>query len=507
MSEEAQRRAEAAAGAARARHPLGRWRHLPTALAAATALLELSCLGGLVLPDTPGYLRHTYASGANVRFNVREPLYPLLLDLFCLLLPPGWRMGALVVLQQAAVAAIPWMVQRSCEWLGAPRAGFAAALLAALYLPLSLAAQVALTDALFSALFAATALLACRAVATGRCAAFAAAGAMAAAAMAQRSSGVALAAAGLVALAFTRPRAHVRAILAFAAAFAGVLGLVCLKNRLDYGAFNLVQGAGIHFYCRVAVVERALPDTPEAHRLRRLASEAGFASPLFPQAGWRLHTQLVEREKLSHEKADELLLQVAKQALLSNPWRTLKLTWRSMRRAVQPADGTHYALGGVLRPSDGARAERKVEEAWERSPTALATTHRLLPDYPPRAQDDDPRYGLLAAWGRHSRFWCGSWILHALLLLGLLGLYRRDAALVFLSGAAFAQLAATAFGEAPWVGHLDPAVPLLFSAFAIALCPRRTTSSEEAARDLPGTGQLRRAGSRGLGHRTSSGGA
>jgi len=443
------------------------WRHLPTALAAGAALLELSCLGGVCYPDTPSYVAHTLHAEQNIRFNVREPAYPLLLDLLFLLFPAPWRMAALVVLQQAAVATIPWMVLRCGERLAAPRAGFAAALAAALYAPLSFSAQGALSDALFAVGFVATAFLVCRALALGRAVSWLPAGAMAAIAMAQRSSGIALAAGVVVALLLTAPRRHARSLATFLAAFAATIGLVCLKNRLDFGSFHLVQGAGIHLFCRVAVVERELPDTPEARRIEEVARAAGLGTPLFDQAGWRLHGLLQEREKLTREAADELLYAASTQAMLSDPWRAVRLTWGSMSRAVARADAVSQSLGGILRPRDYSRLQGVIAEAWERSPIRLGIARRLLPDYPPRAADDDPRYRWLAAWGRASRIWGGAWILHALLLLGVLGLVHRDAALVFLTGAPFAHLTATAIGDRPWTGHFDAVAPLFLLALAV----------------------------------------
>jgi hypothetical protein len=393
------------------------------------------------------------------------------------------------VLQQAAVATIPWMVQRSGEWLRAPRAGFAAALLVALYAPLSLSAQVALSDALFAVLVAATALCFCRALASGRTRAFVVAGALAGIALAQRSSGAALLAAGIVALLLTRPRAHLRPCLAFSAAFATVVGLAGLKNRFDYGSFNVVQGTGIHLFCRVGAVDRRLPDTPEARWLLATARKHGMTNLFGSQAGWRLDALLIEKEKLSPAEADAVLEVVARQALLADPWRTTQRTWKSMTRAVSPDDPVRYELSSALRRSAVARLEPRIAALWDHHPEALASARALLPSYPPHAADDDPRFSFLETWARSSRCWCGSWILFALLLLGLFGLVRRDAAQVFLAGAAFAQLAASALGDAPFAGHFDPVAPLFLLSTASALTAIR--HSMRAARSAPRISSIR----------------
>ena len=445
-----------------------RWRIVPLLIALVAAALELSCLGGLYFPDTTAYLSHTFAARQALEWPTFNPAYPLLLDALILLVPAAARMAVLVVLQQACVVAIPWLTLRCGELLGRPRLGFLAALLAALHAPLSLFAQTAMSDSLFAFLVAATGYWFVRAVVTRGAGAAWLAGALAVGAVAQRSSGVALIAAAVVALLLTRPRAHAPLLLRFLGGAALMLAAVLGKNYVDYDRITLVEGRGIHLFCRVAARERAFPDTPETERLTALARRDGRESLLVPQAGWRLHTLLVEQEGLAREAADALLETAALQALRADPWRSVVLTIEAMAKNVARTDAASYTLHSVWDHAAWQRFEARTERLWANYRDRLELGRRLLPAYPPRAAAEDARVQLLMLWSRHARDWCGSWILIALLACGALGLLRRDAALVFCAGLPFAQVAASAIGEIPFAGHFDPVVPATWLALLLA---------------------------------------
>jgi hypothetical protein len=152
-----------------------------------------------------------------------------------------------------------------------------------------------------------------------------------------------------------------------------------------------------------------------------------------------------------------------------------------MERAVGRVDPVHYALDDALRPDGFALRDRDESFAAGHPAAHYEHMRALLPSYPPRATQDDLRFGVIQWWSRASRAWCGAWILYALLALGLLGVIQRDAALVFLTGAAFAQLAASALGDKPWPGHFDPVAPLFLAALAIAARTRRSESAATSA--------------------------
>ncbi|MBL8840033.1 MAG: hypothetical protein JNL90_00710 [Planctomycetes bacterium] len=457
-----------------------RWRIVPLLIALLAAALELSCLGGLYFPDTTAYLGHTFASRLALRWPTFNPAYPLLLDALIVALPAAARMAVLVVLQQACVAAIPWLTLRCGELLGRPRVGFVAALLTALHAPLSLFAQTAMSDSLFAFLVAASSYWFVRALAARRASGGGdasgasgggsawLAGALAVGAVAQRSSGVALLAAAVVALLLSRPRAHAPLLLRYLAGAALMLAAVLAKNFVDYGRVTLVEGRGIHLFCRVAARERAFPPTPEVERLEALARRNGHESLAFPQAGWRLHALLIEQERLDPDSADALLETAALQALRVDPRRSFALTIDSMVQNVAREDAASYTIRSVWERAEWERFEARTERLWAGYLDRVELGRRLLPPYPPRAAADDARVRLLQLWSRHARAWCGGWLLLALLACGAIGLWRRDPALLFCAGLPFAQVAASAIGEIPFAGHFDPVVPATWLALLLA---------------------------------------
>ncbi len=468
------------------------WRLLPCALAVAAALLEVTTLGRMFFPDTAAFVVHGWHAGYDVVFPTFNPGYPLLLDLLFLLLPAGARMTALVVLQQACVALIPWFVLRSGERLGRPRVGFVAALLCALHAPLSLFAQSAQTDSLFAFVVAWSGFAFVRALTdpAGRGGAWA--GALAAAAMALRSSGIAIVAAVAVALLLSHPWRQRRLLGRFALGFAVFFGLILAKNRFDYGRATLVDGDGIHLFCRVAAVERELPRTPEVERLERVAAAGGQPSLFVPQAGWRIHRLLQQQEKLAATAADDLLREVALSALAADPWRSTALTVQSMVRAVGPGDVLGYTIGSSVDAESDSRHRKRTIATWSTSPERMERALALLPPSAPSAEPGSRAVALLSRWARLSRRGGGAWLLVALVAAGVVGLLRRDAALLFCAGLPVAQLAASAIGEVPFVGHLDPVVPatwlaLLLAAVAFAPHQMRTRLSSASHIASPGS--------------------
>lgn len=466
-----------AAGGGERRLAIG-WRLLPLLIAVALAALELSCLGGVFHPDTAAFLTHTWHARLNLSFPTFNPAYPLLLDLLCLVLPAGARMAALVVLQQACVVAIPWLVLRSGERLGRPRAGVGAALLTALHAPLSLFAQSALSDSLFAFLLALAGYAFVRAWTRSLRREWWLAGALAAGAMALRSSGVALLAAAAVALlagALVRrePRLLRFSLLHFSLGFASMLALVLAKNRYDFGRATLVDGDGIHLFCRAAALEGRFPPTPEVARLERVAAAGGLPSLFVPQAGWRLHQLLLEHEKLSATDADDLLATAARQALLLDPWRSARLTLASMVTAVRPANALGYTIGSGLDAESARRHAERTRATWSASPERFAKALALLPPYPPDLRRTDLRARLIAGLAHGARAWGGAWVLVALLGAGVIGLLRRDPPLLFFAGLPIAQLAASAIGEVPFAGHFDPVVPATWLTLALAVAALR----------------------------------
>ncbi len=444
------------------------WRFLPVVVALLAASFELFWLGGLFFPDSAAFLTHTWHAHFNLRFATFNPAYPLLLDALCFAVPSGARMATLVVLQQLAVASIPWLVLRCGEQLERPRIGFVAAMLTALHAPLSLFAQSAQSDSLFAFLIALTSYWVVRAMTTRRPGAAWLAGALAIGAVAQRSSGVALIAAIGVAVLLTHPRRDAPLLGRFLCGAALMLGLVLTRNRLDFGSFALVKGSGIHLFCRVAGLERELPDTLEARQLEALGRASGMPSLFVGQAGWRLHQLLLEHEQLTPEQADQRLGVVAMQALAADPWRSARLTVDSMITSVGRCDPAQYTIGATWTLDAFARFEAKSASTWSASPERFAKALELLPPYAPRSIDEGRSVRLLRAWSRLSRAWCGGWILIALFASGLIGLVRRDRALLFCAGLPFAQLAASAIGDIPFPGHFDPVVPITWLALLLA---------------------------------------
>lgn len=471
-----------------------RWRVVPLLIALLAAALELACLGGLYFPDTTAYLTHTFAARQALSWPTFNPAYPLLLDALIVAVPAAARMAVLVVLQQACVAAIPWLTLRCGELLGRPRLGFVAALLTALHAPLSLFAQTAMSDSLFAFLVAASSYWFVRALATrsaggagdasgggGGASSAWLAGALAVGAVAQRSSGIALLAAAVVALLLSRPRAHAPLLLRFLAGAALMLAAVLAKNWIDYERVTLVEGRGIHLFCRVAARERVFPRTPEVERLEALARRDGRESLAFPQAGWRLHTLLVKQEQLAPEAADALLETAALQAMRVDPWRSIALTVDAMARNVARVDAASYTILSVWDRAAWERFEARTERIWANHRDRVERGRGLLPPYPPRASTDAAPVQLLQLWSRHARDWCGGWLLIALLVCGVVGLLQRDAVLLFCAGLPFAQVAASAIGEIPFAGHFDPVVPATW--LALLLASARLVESMRGRRD------------------------
>jgi hypothetical protein len=457
------------------RPPRRAWRWIPVAIAAVAALVELSCMGGVYFHDTTSFLTAAAAARGAIRFNLVNPGYPFLLELLCGSVPAAARMPALVVIQQLAIVVVPWLVLRAGEAVGRPTAGFVASLATSLYAPLSLFAHVALSDSLFAACFVATACGLCEAVgAPGRVPArrattWVVSGVLAALTIALRSSGVALVAAAAVAALLTRPRAHLGGLVLFAVGFAATLGLVLARNHARFESWRLVQGGGIHLFCRVAVTDGVVADTADARELASVAQRHGLDSLLVEQSGWTLHA-LLRRDGRSDEEADALLEKVAWQTLAEQPWRSVRNTWRSMAQAVARVDPLLYVLDGTLRPARFAAWDADPKLAAGHAPDHFKRMRSLLPPYAPIAADDDPRFDWIESWSRRSRAWCGEWLLWALLAIGLLGLVRRDTALVLLAGAPFAQLAASAIGDRPSPVHFDPAAPVAMLAITVAVC-------------------------------------
>lgn len=467
------------------------WRLLPPTLAVAAALLEFTTLGRMFFPDTAAFVVHGWHAGFNIGFPTVNPAYPLLLDLLCLLLPVGARMTGLVVLQHAGVALIPWLVLRCGERLGRPRSGLLAALLVALHAPLSLFAQSAQTDSLFAFLLAWSTFEFVRALTDPDRRGGWRAGALAAGAMALRSSGIALVAAGLVALLVSHPWRERRLLLKFSFGFAVAFALVLTKNRFDYGRATLVDGDGIHFFCRVAGVERSLPRTPEVERLERAAAAGGMPSLFVPQAGWALHRLLQQHEYLSGTAADDLLREVALSALFADPWHSTTLTLQSMVRAVGPADVLNYTIGSSVDAASDQRHRERTRAAWSASPERMELALALLPPSTPSAEPGSRAVALLSHWAQASRRGGGAWVLVALVVAGLIGLVRRDPALLFCSGLPVAQLAASALGEVPFVGHFDPVVPATWLALLLAgaaLFPHQMRTRFSSASHIPSPG-------------------
>lgn len=337
-----------------------------------------------------------------------------------------------------------------------------------------------MSDSLFAFLLALTGFWFVRALRSGSASHGWLAGALAAGAMAQRSSGVALVAAAVVALLCTGPRRHLRLLLHFLGGFLAMLLLVLTRNNLEYGRFTMVDGDGIHLFCRVAAVEKRLADTPEAHRIERLARENGVDVFAVSQAGWRLHRLLREKEGLSQRQADELLGCVARQALWLDPWRSVKLTVGSMVSALERRNPVNYVLNGCISPATFAANHRRAVEAWSASLDRFAVAEALLPAYPPRADEGDSRVRFVRAWARASRQWTGAWVLVGLLVVGVTGLVRRAAATIFFAGLPIAPLAASGIGEIPFPGHFDAVVPATWLALLRALpraFPPRLTRS------------------------------
>jgi hypothetical protein len=446
---------------------------LPIYLAAVVAIAEVATYGGLFFPDTVQFLRHTWSAGFAHKpyFNVIPPGYPLVLDAVASLAQPRDRMLLLILLQQGTVIAGAWLVLRIGELLEWPRAAWFGALATVLYLPLGLFAQTAQTETLFVFWYLLALYFAVRGAASASPRAWLASGCFAAIAMAQRTVGVAIPVAILGALWLSRSpnrnpavwKDRGRHTAAFLAGLFITLASFVGANYAHFGRMDLVAGTGIHLFGRVAQIEKTAPDTPEIRQLRQVASAAGLRTIFFENAGWALARELSQRTGMSDWQADALLRRAALETFLSDVPRTVWLTLRTMDNTVKREDSEWQDFWGGLRPETYPQFLETSVGSWKAWEQEYRKMESLLPGYSPRGHLGSWAFPVFGAW-LHGSQWLarGQWNLVAMILVGVLGLLRRDFATLLLAGVPFGLLAAACLGDQPLGRYWEVALPAFF---------------------------------------------
>jgi hypothetical protein len=453
------------------------FRRSPVLFAALVALVQVLSLGGLYYPDTTQFLRHTfYANEIYKPFdNYVSPAYPLFLDAICLVDPPWLRMCFVVAIQQATVVANVYMTSRIGEMLGRPWVGWCAAWLTALYLPIGLFAQTAQTESLYIFYVVFAAFLLVKGTVQGSTVIVLGSGAMAAMALAQRSVGISVAASVLAATWLARGNRRLWITACFLSSFLAVIGAFVVKNHYQYGRTNLVAGTGIHLFGRVAMVDRSLPDTPQAREILEVGREAGLASVLFDNAGWILFDHMTQAQGRPGTEADDLLRTVALQTFAADPLRTARMTIWSMGKIVE----TTWPIGAHLwcfRPEDYPWKREEIERY-------LGRMRDVLPMYPPQAKLGDWPFDLMSWWEAIVRHWRGEWILIAMFVACVAGLLLRDRWILLFSLLSISQIAASAMGDQPVPRYLEPSmIPFFLATLLLASEAQRRLRSRGEAR-------------------------
>lgn len=454
-----------------------RLRYLPLVLACIAVLLHVLNHPGLYVPDTTNYLREGMAVGSPTLYPIIPPAYPAILDLICFFIPVHSRMLALVVLQQLCTVWMIWLSVRIGELMGRPGLGLVAGVVLALYLPFYSFAQISQTESIFIFFSMASCFFVIRGLTQARSLDFAWAGLFAGLAIAQRSVGMAIPIALVVACLTGRTRQPFVRIMLFLGVVTLTLTSFVAKNKFYHGTAILSGGTGLHMFGRIAVVDKRLPNTPEAQLIKEVSARHGAPDPLFKNAGWRLQAWLVE-EGLNNAQANRLLKTISLQVHLMAPMASLKNTFNSIASMVQWDNPIGYILWGGLRPEQFEEHVAGSDDTWKAEPMTLQAMRSQLPPYPGQARFGNWVYTFLESWGALSILPRGVWVIPAMLLAWLFGALWRQPAILFLAGLPFIQIFGTAMGELPMARHWDSCVPafvlgmLLVACEAVARCRR-----------------------------------
>lgn len=444
-------------------------RSVPIALAVLGAALHLLNHPGLYYPDTTNFLREGWMVGQRTEYPVIPPAFTLILDLLCALVPRTARMPTLVVIQQASLVTSVWLVLRIMEVAGRPRLGVVASSLVALYLPLYSYAQTSQSESFFVLFSLACTYATVRSWAGIGSRSSLAAGVLAGLTVAQRTLGSAIVGAIALTLAVGRIAEKTRFLRRFSAGFAAIVLIFIANNVVHHHAPRLVGGTGLHMFGRIAVVDRCLPDTVEARRVQEIAQRHGMTDVLISMAGWRLHPILAWDEGLGPAPADRLLLRVSLQCWMERPLSMTWHTWDAMRQMTAWESARGYLLWGGLRPDGFEQHAAFSEDAWKWDPETL---HRLRAELAPYRSPEllgSWAYDVLEEWSDASASLVrGPWVIPALVLTLLVGLWRRHAIVLLTSSAAMGQLVAAALGDAPFPRYWDPAVPFFMMSTVLA---------------------------------------
>jgi hypothetical protein len=446
-----------------------RARSLPLIAAFLAALFYVLTHGGLYYPDMTNALREGMVLGLPTAYPVMPPAHTLILDSICLLVRPPLRMVVLVVLQQAAVVGSVWCVLTIVESANYPRLAIVAASMVALYAQLYAFAQTSQSEVLFVLFALAAARLTIRSWspnATRTSALLAGAGV--GLAMAQRSVGVALVPAIALAIAAGRVEGKGRLAARLSAGFVLVLALFVASNRVVHGFTGLTGGSGIHLFGRLATVDKRLPVSDAARQLLDIAHRHGIENVFIPQAGWRLHPVLAWREGLGPVAADALLRKVVLQAWLAAPVQTVRDTLRAMALIAARARSSGRVTLGGLGPDGFVRHLRIADDIWATELPVLMRFRNQFPPYPPPETFGPKVYPVFQAWSDASTVLRGAWVIPAMMVAILIGLWQRERVVLLTGTTAFALLAAAAAGDTPVTRHWHVAVPFFVMSIVLA---------------------------------------
>jgi hypothetical protein len=415
-------------------------------------------------------LREGVVLGLPTAYPVMPPAHTLILDSICLLVRPSLRMVVLVLLQQAAVVGSVWCVLTIVESANYPRLAIVAASIVALYAPLYGFAQTSQSEVLFVLFALAAARLTIRSWspnATRTSALLAGAGV--GLAMAQRSVGVALVPAIALAIAAGRVEGKGRLAARLSAGLVLVLALFVARNRVVHGFTGLTGGSGLHLFQRLAAVDHRLPDSDAARQLLDIAHRQGIENVfIIPQAGWQLHSVLAWREGLGPVAADALLRKVVVQAWLAEPVHAVRDTLRAMALiAAQAPSSGRVTLGG-LGPDGFARHLRITDDIWATELAVLMRARNQFPPYPPPETFGPKVQRVFEAWSDASTVLRGTWVVPAMMVAILIGLWQRERVVLLTGTTAFALLAAAAAGDRPVTRFWHVAVPFFVMSIVLA---------------------------------------
>lgn len=477
-------------------------RRLPVLLAALIAIVFVQNGPGLFVPDTINFLREGLG-GNETLYPVIPPAFPLILDGICFFVPRPARMFVLVLLQQIGTVFAVWCTVRIAATAGRPWLTAVAGTVVATYVPLYCFAQTSQSESFYIAFSMASCWLAVRGWTRDCTRDFAWSGLLAGVAIAQRTVGYAIPAAVLLALLIGRTRRRLPRAALFLAGMVAVLGCFVAKNWLHHGHPIVVGGRGLHLFGRVAMVDKWLPDTPEAQRVREVSAKNGFPDPLFQNAGWRLQGWLQWGEGMPPRETDALLTKVAMQVHLTRPVQSLALTLREMANMARVADPMSHVLWNGLRPEHFAAHVKITDDVWGFDPEKLSATRARLTPYPGRPVLGERVYDVLETAAVVTVLPRGVWVIPAMILAWLLGVLLRDPTVLLAAGLPFAQMFATAIGDQPYERYWDPCVPPFVLAVLLALCGgvarwrsrRERVATVEPARGAWTAGDNGRAGS------------